>query len=146
VIHPVDAIAEQFVELLTHTTAAADRIFRDREPALDSRSELPAIVVHIGEDDPIDNQVHGRWRSEVRMNVDLFVVAAEDDISRSVLELRTEAYKALMADQTLGLPGVIRILPGGATEVLRGEGSLATGYLRTSFFVMYQHSLTDPTQ
>lgn len=145
-IHPVDSIADRFVELLTHTTAAADRIFRDREPALDSRTELPAVVVHIGEDDPIDGQSHGRWRSEVRMNVDLFVTASEDEISRTVLDLRTETYKALMADQTLGLPNVIRILPGGATEVLRGEGSLPTGYLRTSFFVMYQHFLTDPTQ
>jgi hypothetical protein len=145
VTHPVDAIADAIVALLRDETCAEDRVFRDREPDLHARTELPAIVVHVAQDDPADQQVQTRWRSEVRMNVDLFVTAREDDISRALLDLRAETYNRLMADQTLGLPSVIRILPGGAEEILRGESAMPIGYLRTAFFVLYQHSLTDAT-
>lgn len=143
--HPVDAIADAIVTLLLDETVAEDRVFRDREPDLHARTELPAIVVHIAQDDPVDQQIQGKWRSDVRINVDLFVATREDDVSRELLELRAETYKLLMADQTLGLSSVIRILPGGAEEILRGESAFPVGYMRTAFFVLYQHSLTDPT-
>lgn len=144
--HPVSEIADAFVALLMDDTGAEDRVCRDRQPALDVRDELPAIVVHIAEDDPVDDQVHGRWRSTVRINVDLFATATEDQVSAALLELRLETYKLIMAEPTLGLSSVIRCLPGGAEEILRGESVIPFGYLRTAYFVLYQHSLTDPAQ
>jgi hypothetical protein len=146
VTHPVNDIAEAIVALLRDETCAEDRVFRDREPDLQARSELPAIVVHIGSDDPVDQQMQTRWRSEVRINVDLFTTAEEERVSSALLDLRAETYRLLMANQTLGLPGVIRILPGGAEEILRSESAIPIGFLRTVFFVLYQHSLTDPSQ
>lgn len=144
--HPVNDIADALVNLLMDETDAEDRVCRDRQPALDVRSELPAIVVHIGEDDPVDDQVHGRWRSTARINVDLYVTALEEDISRVLMGLRTQTYKLIMAEPVLGLPSVIRCLPGGAEEILRGDSAIPIGYLRTAYFVLYQHSFTDPAQ
>jgi len=143
--HRVDQIADRIVALLLDETAAQDRVYRDREPVLDVRSELPAVVVHIGADDPPNVQVHGRWRSSLVVHIDLFAIADEDAVSRALLALRTETYKLLMADLTLGLPFVISALPNGAEEILRGDFSLPVGYLRTTFSILYQHSLTDPT-
>jgi hypothetical protein len=146
VIHPVDDIADAIVSILLDETIAGDRVYRDREPDLHAKTELPAIVVHVAEDDPVDQQVQGIWRSEVRINVDLFTTAREEDISRSLLSMRAETYRLLMTDTNLGLPSVLTIRPGGAEDVQRGESAFPIGYLRTAFFVLYQHSFNDPTE
>jgi hypothetical protein len=146
VSHPVNQIADAIVELLLDETEAEDRVYRDREPDLEAREELPAIVIHIGDDEPTDSRPQSMWQSEVRIFVDLFVTARENEVSRDALALRSATYRILMADQHLGLPMVLRVLPDRVEQLERGEGSVPIGYLRTSFLVMYRHSLTDPDQ
>lgn len=148
--HVVDQISDAIVALLIDATAAEDRITRDRRPAdrIDVE-ELPTIDVRIGQDTALDDQFTNRWRSEVEIFVDLYAIAEQDrPLSKSLLELRTDSYKAIMAAMPAltAVPNVIKILPGGAEAIsIHDEGTKATGYLRTSFFVTYQHSLTDPS-
>lgn len=144
--HLVDQIADAFAAaIVAAETAAGSRVYRDREPELEARTELPAVVVHVDEDNPLEDQVAPVWRSEVRINVDVYVSGAEASISSAVLDLRAETYIAIMDPGAVDVGGVIRILPAGAGEILRGEGALPVAYCRTAFVVLYQHSLTDPT-
>lgn len=143
--HPVSEIADAFVSALVNATPAGANVYRDREPALDVREELPAIVVRIGEDDPVDDQVITKWRSDVRINVDLYATAAEESLSAALLELRLQTHKRIMTLAPFGLRSIVRVLPGGAEEVLRVEGAGTAGALRCAWFVRYQHSLADPS-
>lgn len=147
--HIVDQIADYAVDLFVGQTAAQERVSRDRDPSepFDLSTELPAIDVRIGEDNPVDAQVVNFWTSEVQLNVDLYAAHGSKNVSERLLELRRETYQLLMAGapRLPGVPDVLQILPGGATEVAKLEqGKVPTGYLRTVWFITYRHSLTDP--
>lgn len=146
--HIVDQIADQFVTLLDRETDAYDRVSRDRSEQFQSKTELPAVDIRIGPDDPQDGNANGPQLSEVTINVDLYVANQPQNVSADLLELRKQTYKLIMAaaPQLSGLSAVQRILPGGAEEVLtRNDGSVPIGYVRSVFFVTYKHSLTDPS-
>lgn len=147
--HVVEQIAERFRTLLDRNTVAYNRVYRDRGYNFEDVDDLPAIDIRIGEDNPVDAQVQNFWTSEVQINVDLYVRDATEYVSSTLLELRKETYKLLMAGMPT-LPGVAAvkmILPGGATEVAQSaEGLVPVAQVRTVYFVEYRHSLTDPSQ
>lgn len=147
--HIVSQIADAFVALLDRETDAFDRVFRDRSEQFESRTDLPAIDIRIGPDDPVDGNANGPQSSEVRINVDLYVANQPESVSADLLELRKQSYIALMANapRLPSVAAVTKILAGGAEEVLAAnEGSVPIGYVRTAYFVTYRHSLTDPSE
>lgn len=151
--HVLDQIVESIRTLLTDTTDADDRVTRDRSPRrpFQGRSDLPAIDIRVGDDDPLDLglQPQGVWRSEATVYVDLYTYAAEVDASADVLELRAQVDRAIMADapRLSGVELAIRVLRNGAEAIQREDsGQLPIAYCRTAFTVLYQHSLTDPAE
>ena len=145
--HLVDQIAEKFKFLLWKNTEAYDRVYRDRGYNFEAEEDLPAIDISIGEDNPPDGQVQGKWTSDVQINVDLYVRDQVDYVSSALLTLRKETFRLIMAEYPVfPLSGVINIVPGGATEVGQSsEGVVAVAVQRTVYFVTYRHSLTDPS-
>lgn len=149
--HVVDQIADAVVALLIDQTAAEDRVTRDRVPVEKiDLEEHPTIDVRIGDDVFLPEQLTNQFRHELTVYVDLYAKAERDaSVSKALLELRRESYKALMVNAP-GLPAVTNvesILPAGAEAPRIGEqGSRVTADLRTEFTVTYRHSLTDPSQ
>lgn len=148
--HVGNQIAERFRTLIDRQTSAYDRVFRDRSASRPFKpTGLPAVDIRIGPDDPIDDQVQGFWRSEQQIYVDLYTFYREVDVSEAVFELHTEVDKALTAGQPRlpGVPGVIRIFRGGAEDLVRiDDGEVPLASRRLVYFVLYQHSLIDPSQ
>lgn len=145
-MHVVDAIAERFVELLLDATDAQDRITRDlpKTEVFQAREDLPAIDIRIGAEEEFTPRLQAIHRATVVVNVDLYA-ADSQNVSSALLELRRQAYNAIMAGTWPS--GCIRVLPGVASEVARdSEGSIPIAAQRTPFLVLYQHSLTDSTQ
>lgn len=148
--HLVDQIADAVVALLVDETAAEDRVTRDRASFENiDVDELPTIDVRLGDDVALSDQLTSHFRYELTVYVDLYAKAEADKaLTKTLLEMRTDSYKALMVNvpDLSGVPSVERILPAGADAPLIGDqGSLVTGSLRTEYTVTYRHSLTDPS-
>lgn len=145
--HAVEDIAAWFKTSLADGTTAT--VSRDRNPSRPIQlAELPLLDVRIGPDDPIDDQVQGFWRSEQTFYVDGYVSYRDDEVSTRLNALRAEADAVLMASapRIPGVASAIRILRGGSEDVNRIDGEVPLATQRWVYFVLYQHSLTDPEQ
>lgn len=140
-MHVVDVIAEQFRELLLDATDAHDRVSRDKSPGdrIEARTELPAIDIRIGDEEPEEQQSNTTYVGRIRIEVDLFVADSEENVSSAVLTLRRQAHVAIMAGSFDG------IRSAGATAISRNSsGSIPLGVQTAHFDILFQHSIADP--
>jgi hypothetical protein len=111
--------------------------------------ELPAVCPRIGADDPLTDRGVANLSfidSQITITFGLYARASsEPELMAELMRLRAVVHRALMADQTLGLPFVMGVLYLGAAEPeLDAAGSLIAGRVDASFAVEYRMNLTDP--
>jgi hypothetical protein len=151
--HRADQIVDRVVEILQDfpdLDIPSQNIFAHRTLSLSEEDgELPAATVNEGEDSPV---------SEIGTDNLAFIDSVLAIAVRTLARARTEAeirrvlgdhrrfvHKALMVDQSLGLPFVIGIRYGGATAAeIDTESELASGARTSIWGVHYRMNITDP--
>lgn len=150
--HAVDQILAAFVTTLVNAaTSAGNNVFRGRVLPLDvADGELPAILVHMAEDTPLEHRKLANSKyldSAVTIVTRAIVREDTTTLDNALLALRTAIHQALMATPTLGLGFVIYTWPTGAQNPdITAEGDFETGELPIVWIVQYRTNLTDPTQ
>jgi hypothetical protein len=106
----------------------------------------PALSVSMGPDEPMIQQTSHMDQS-LTINIDIIVTSNNVDLDRESLKVRLAAHKAIMEDQTLGLPFVINTNFSGQSEPsYKGDADTYAAITRLSWSVLYRTSIKDPSQ
>lgn len=125
------------------------RVHLNRTRPFGDRDQLPAIVLHYG-DDEVELQNAQFIDSTLQIDVELIderVDSAKDGLGEWMSRARRDIHARLRADRTLGLSIVQDTLPAGASEP-ELDDQLARPVIRRriSWRVKYRTSVDDSTQ
>jgi hypothetical protein len=141
----VDAVASLVGARVTPTGI---KVFTHRRLSLAADEDhLPAISIDFGEDQRAETKLMGSISSVLSVVCTAVVTAPlEQDIRLSLLSMRREIHRALMADARLGLGDfVVNTLYGGAAEPeILTDGESIVGVLASTWLVSYQMNTLDP--
>lgn len=123
-----------------------------KEPLSSDGQELPAAIVRLGEDQPVDDDGALNLAfidSMVAIDVEHMVREPSEDLAiEKLLELRTLVHQKLLAGaRDLGLPDfVIDVKYGGAGEpTIDVQTDSSIGSLVSRFLIHYRMNITDPS-
>ena len=140
----IDAIAA----LVLARVGPSVKVFTHRRFTLDpEQDELPAITVDYGEDRKADSSTLGSITSLLSVECTAVVVAPlEADLRATLLELRAQIHRAVMANHRLGLPDIVSttFYGGASAPGIDAEGEQLVGELTSTWLVLYDMSLSDP--
>ena len=109
------------------------------------QDELPAVSVDIGPEEGVSQNTQ-YIDSRMRMAITAVVAApSEPDARRSLLSLRREVHRALMADETLGLSFVVSTTFGRMEDVqTETDGESIVFSQSAIWLIYYRMNVLDP--
>jgi hypothetical protein len=144
--------AEQIVDAMVALQPTAGARFKNRTLALSELDgELPASVVKISEDAPLDEIGASNFAfldSLLTLNCELLVRAdTEDQAISALMDLRTLQHIAIMADRTLGLSAFVidTRYAGSEAPEIDAVQEYTAARLVTRWHVHYRMNIGDPS-
>lgn len=140
-----EAIVAKATEVLT--AAVTGDVVRGRVDPLED-IQLPAVGVFQGADEPLERQNIQVMDQLLEVRTEVATKADEGEVIETLLnELRRQVHLALMAENALGLPYVIDIVPDGADEPdIQGTAERITGTMVVRWIVHYRHRVADASE
>lgn len=133
-----------FTTLVTGLTTTSTRVHRGRVYPVDT---VPALSVFQGADEPVDDDSQSWPVMDSVLTVYVDAHVRQTSTTEGTLnQIRKELTVALMADWTLGLAFVHRVIEGPANEPERGpDAEKPTQVMRTEWRVHYRRNALDPS-
>jgi hypothetical protein len=143
--------AEQVIDALVALQPVSDgQRFKNRTLSLSADDlELPAAVVSIGEDSPLDDDGASNLAfldSLLTADCELVVQASnEEDAASDLMDLRRDQHVAIMADRSLGLSFVIDTrYQGASAPEFEQLAEFTAARMTTRWLVHYRMNIADP--
>jgi hypothetical protein len=150
--HRAEQVIDAVVALLQASTTLgvpSQSVYPLRTFSLaEDQGEIPAVCVNFGDDNPADDyQTLDDVASALEVFTTSYLLADEEpELKRSLLDVRKEIHKAIVADSTLGLSFVLSIAYGGAAAPERdATGERLAGSQVSRWIVTYSMNPNDPS-
>lgn len=150
--HRALQVLNQVVALLQANTNLDATVYKHRVRPIttDDNSKQRAVVVRLGQDQPIDPSGESNLAFiDDTLALSVFCVVDDDDeeaVIDKLLELRTQSHITLQTTQNLGLAFVSDCrYQGAAAPEVKADTGLVTGVLETNWVVWYRMNIGDPS-
>lgn len=143
--HRVAQILEALRSAHVEQGSWVDRVFVQRSRTLSADSEMPAVVIAPGVDEPLQENL-ACIDSEILVSILLHAGGTSDEeVTASLFDQRRDSHVAIRTAPALGLDFVLEVFYRGAAEPeVVGEGEAYTGTYETLWAVQYRMNHADP--
>jgi len=139
--HRAIAILDAFTTALLDLPSVGDNVFKGR---IQDFENTPSHSIYLGQSTAEINNTSIVDQAQI-IRDEITVAGREEELDAELLNIHREAYVAIMADITLGLPFVIdTFLVGMAEPDYNDEGRYAIQTAVFTWQVNYRHSYLDP--
>ena len=142
--HVVEQIMTAVAAQVTALAVTGSNVTRDRVYTLEP-ADMPNLSVFQGNSSVSQNGVLSHATSNLTVYIEINVVSLTG-ATTTINQIWREIHIALMANRTLGLSSnVIDVTPLGSDDpVINSDGDQPIVSMRTSWDVLYRHSIGDP--
>lgn len=143
--HKIEQILDVFISLISGLTSTGLNVKRGRASPL-KENISSALSVYQG----ADSKTEYNWPcvySQLSVYIDIHVKDSSEQVDQVLNRIRKEINIAIMAVDTLGLAYVNDVNEEGADEPdLSDESNKPTAVMRVTYTILYNRSVTDPSQ
>jgi hypothetical protein len=111
----------------------------------EDQGETPALTINYGGDSPDEAQNQSNFASAIELEFAAYVSGdTEPEVLESLVEMRRQVHRSIMADFTLGLPFVWDITYGGADKPATVQAERMLGAQTSRWTFRYLMDSDDP--